>query len=178
MTQTTTYDSSIEPEQVTNYSTRMGISIILTFGIMLIIVSFAFITVGIFVSQITGIMFLPINLFSISLSLLGASVATYYYHTRYVRKVLIMNPDGFCLKIGKRSFEYSWSEFSMVALSVSHSHYGAKGFIIRLFVDDLEGDYVDLPIYKFPKSIDVFDIRSLVEEKVLKAQSIGSQKKG
>lgn len=166
MTQTSTRDSSIAQEEVTGFSTRLGISVVLSFGIILTIMSLGFITIGIFVSQLTGVGAIPINLITIGFMLVGAIIATYYYHSRYVRKKLILEPDGFCLKVGKRSFEYQWSEFSLVALSVSYSHYGAKGFIIRLYVDDLDGEYVDLPIYQFSKSIDIFDLRQQVEERV------------
>ncbi|MFX1547107.1 MAG: hypothetical protein ACFFCU_12970, partial [Promethearchaeota archaeon] len=145
MTQTADLSSTIEEDQITRFSTKIGISIILSFGIILAIVSFGFVTIGMFTSQITGVRLIPINLITISLALGGAVLGTYYYHTRYVRRELILNPDGFCLKIGKRSYEYSWSDFSIVALSVSTSHYGAKGYVIKLFKEDLEGDYVDLP---------------------------------
>lgn len=166
MTKVSSHASSIEQEQVNKFASKVGISIILSFGIMLCVVSFAFITIGIFTSQLMGIYAIPINLFTISLLLIGAIIATYYYHTRYIKRELILKPDGFWLKIGRRSYEYLWSDFSIVALSVSYSHYGAKGFIIKLFVDDLEGEYVDLSIYHFSKSIDAFNLRSQIEEKV------------
>jgi hypothetical protein len=171
MNQNLTHGSTMEQEQVTRFSTKIGFSIILSFGIMLCVVSFAFITVGIFTSQLIGIYAIPINIVTIALLLLGATIATYYYHTRYIRRELILNTDGFCLKLGRRIYEYIWSDFSIVALSVSYSHYGAKGYIIKLFVDDLEGEYVDLPIYHFSKSIDVFGLRNQIEEKVRLARS-------
>ncbi|MFX0206297.1 MAG: hypothetical protein ACFFDT_09935 [Candidatus Hodarchaeota archaeon] len=163
---------TVEDEDVTTYSTRIGISIILSFGIMLTIVSFGFISVGYFVYQILGIPGIPINLLTIALAVFGAVIGTYFYHTRYVRRELTMNSEGFALKIGRRLYEYSWSDFSVVALSVSFSHYGAKGYIIKLYVDDLEGEYVDLPIYHFSKSIDIFSLRKEVEEKVRLAQKV------
>ncbi|UCG01174.1 MAG: hypothetical protein JSW11_16340 [Candidatus Heimdallarchaeota archaeon] len=93
---------------------------------------------------------------------------SYLYFTRYVKRTLVLKPDGFVLTVGKRSFEYSWSDFSVVSLSVSYSHYGAKGFMIKLYEEDLEGDYVDLPIYRFSsKEIDVFDLRNQIEQKIL-----------
>ena len=137
---------------------------------MLAVVSFGFITVGFFIYQIVGIPGIPINLITIALAMFGATIGTYFYHTRYVRRQLTMNSDGFALKIGKRLYEYSWSDFSLVALSVSYSHYGAKGYIIKLYVDDLQGEYVDLPIYHFSKSIDIFSLRNEIEEKVRLAQ--------
>lgn len=168
MTQAQT--SNVEDEHITTYSTGIGISIILSFGIMLAVVSFGFITVGFFIYQIVGIPGIPINLITIALAMFGATIGTYFYHTRYVRRQLTMNSDGFALKIGKRLYEYSWSDFSLVALSVSYSHYGAKGYIIKLYVDDLQGEYVDLPIYHFSKSIDIFSLRNEIEEKVRLAQ--------
>lgn len=178
MTQTITHDSSTEQEGVTSFTTKIGISIVLSFGIMLTIMSFAFITIGMFTTQLVGVVAIPINLITIGLVLFGAVIATYYYHTRYVRKEMILKPDGFCLKIGKRLFEYEWAEFSLVVLSVASSHYGAKGFVIKLFVDDFDGEYVDLPIYRFPKATDIFDLRLQITERVRLAQSGVTDKKG
>ncbi|MHA2246719.1 MAG: hypothetical protein ACXADY_17380 [Candidatus Hodarchaeales archaeon] len=166
MTQTEESYDSILTQEETTLTSKVGISILLSFGIILLLETVAFITIGMFTSQITGVMMIPINLLTIGLMLFGAVVATYYYYTRYVKKELILTQDGLCLMIGKRSFDYLWSDFSLVALSVSHTHYGAKGFIIKLFVDDLDGEYVDLPIYRFPKSINVFDLRNQIEKKV------------
>ena len=178
MTQTLTHDSSTEQEEVTSFTTKIGLSIVLSFGIMLAIMSLAFITFGMFTTQLVGVTAIPINIITIGLMLVGAAIATYYYHTRYVRKEMILEPDGFCLKVGKRSFEYHWADFSLVVLSVAHTHYGAKGYIIKLYVDDLEGEYVDLPIYRFPKSIDIFDLRHQITERVRLAQSGVKDKKG
>ncbi len=178
MTQTITHDSSTEQEGVTSFTTKMGISIVLSFGIMLCIMSFGFITIGMFTTQLVGAVAISINLFTIGLVLFGAVIATYYYHTRYVRKEMILKPDGFSLKIGKRLFEYDWADFSLVVLSVAYSHYGAKGFIIKLYVDDFESEYVDLPIYRFPKTIDIFDLRQQITERVRLAQSGVKNKKG
>ena len=171
MTQTITQDSSTEQEGVTSFTTKIGFSIVFSFGIVLLIMTFAFITIGFFTTQLIGAVAIPINLFTIGLMLVGAVIATYYYHTRYVRKEMILEPDGFCLKIGKRTFEYEWADFSLVVLSVAYSHYGAKGFIIKLYVDDLDSEYVDLPIYRFSGSIDVFDLRQQITERVRLAQS-------
>ncbi len=177
MTQTITHDSSTEQEGVTSFTTKMGFSIVLSFGIMLTIMSFGFITIGMFTTQLVGAVAIPINLFTIGLVLVGTVIATYYYHTRYVRKAMILKPDGFCLKIGKRSFEYEWADFSLVVLSVASSHYGAKGYIIKLYVDDFDSEYVDLPIYRFSKSIDIFDLRHQIIERVRLAQSGVKDKK-
>lgn len=171
MTQTITHDLSTEQEEVTSFSTKIGFSIILSFGIMLTIISFGFITIGMFTTQLMGVVAIPINLITIGLVMFGAVIATYYYHTRYVRKEMILEADGFCLKIGRRTFEYKWADFSLVVLSVAYSHYGAKGFIIKLYVDALDSEYVDLPIYRFSGSIDVFDLRQQITERVRLAKS-------
>jgi len=165
-----------EDDQITRYSTKIGFSILLSFGIMLAIVSFGFITVGLLIYETIGIPGIPINIITIVLALVGAAMGTYFYHTRYVRRELVLNSEGFSLRIGKRIYEYSWSDFSLVALSVSYSHYGAKGYIIKLYEGDLEGEYVDLPIYHFSKSIDIFSLRQEIETKVRLAQTTNSSK--
>jgi hypothetical protein len=144
----------------------MGVGIILSFGLSLMLVSVLFIITGTIVAQVTGEYLIPINIFTIVLLLIGAVVVTYYYHTRYVRRILVIGSDGISLSIGQRVHEYKWSDFSIVALSVSYSTYGPKGYIIKLFESDLQGEYVDLPIYRFSKTMDIFDLRNLVEERV------------
>ncbi|MHA2202955.1 MAG: hypothetical protein ACW991_04645, partial [Candidatus Hodarchaeales archaeon] len=89
MTQTITQDSSTEQEGVTSFTTKIGFTIVFSFGIVLLIMSFAFITIGMFTTQLIGVVAIPINLFTIGLMLVGAVIATYYYHTRYVRKEMI-----------------------------------------------------------------------------------------
>ncbi|MHA2173973.1 MAG: hypothetical protein ACXACP_04235 [Candidatus Hodarchaeales archaeon] len=159
-------EAIINKEKKIILTSKLGIGIILTFGLALLLVSTLFIMSGTLVMQITREVLIPINIITISALLFGAIVVTYYYHTRYVRRKLIITPEGCTLSVGTRLFEYKWSEFSIVALSVSYSTYGPKGYIIKLFEDDLEGEYIDLPIYRFSKSIDIFDLRSYIEKKV------------
>lgn len=159
-------ESVINKEEKIILTSKMGVGIILTFGLSLLLVSTLFIMSGALVTQITGEVFVPINIITIGALLFGAIMVTYYYHTRYVKRKLIISPNGCSMSIGKRIFEYKWSEFAIVALSVSFSTYGPKGYIIKLFEDNLEGEYIDLPIYRFPKSIDVFDLRNYIEERV------------
>jgi len=169
MNQPTTYDSPVNHEEILKLSTRVGFSIILVYGIILLLESIFFLATGTLITQITGSPLIPINIATISFLLFGAVGFTYYYHTRYVKREIIIEPDKFSISIGKRIHEYKWIDFSLVALAVSFSHYGAKGLIIRLFEEDLEGEYVDLAIYRFPKSINVFDLRNKIEERVNKA---------
>ncbi len=164
MNQTKINDSKENVDHYTTLSTRVGFSILLVYGIILLLESIFFLMTGILLTEITGTILIPINIATIAFLLLGAVFFTYYYHTRYVKRELILGPESFSISIGKRKWEYKWSDFSIAALSVSYSHYGAKGFIIKLFEDDLEGEYVDLPIYRFPKSINVFDLRNQIDE--------------
>ncbi|WP_455143046.1 hypothetical protein [Candidatus Hodarchaeum mangrovi] len=166
MIQSTKDDSLVNQEEIIKLSTRIGFSILLVYGIILLLESIFFLATGSLITQLTGSPLIPINIVTIAFLLLGAVGFTYYYHTRYVKREIILLPDKFSISIGKRIHEYKWTDFSIVALAVSFSHYGAKGFIIRLFEEDLESEYVDLAIYRFPKSINVFDLRNKIEEKV------------
>lgn len=170
MNQSQEFDTGVKKEEATIYKTKAGFSILLTFGIILTLESLAFIMIGFFISRVTGVPLIPINLITIGFMLFGAYFLTYYYYSRYVRRELILDSEGVCLKVGKRSFEYPWSDFSIVALSVSYSHFGAKGYLIKLFEDDLKGEYIDLPIYRFPKQIDAFSLRHEIEERVRQSQ--------
>ncbi len=156
-----------ESKEEFTLSTNINISILLVYGIVLMLESIFFIFIGAVIIQVTGVPGIPINPITIGSLLLGAAIFTYYYHTRYVKRTLIIGKDTVELKIGKREFKYNWSDFTIVALSVSYAAYGAKGFMIKLFEDDLEGEYIDLPIYKFPKKgVDVFDLRNQIQEKL------------
>jgi len=168
MTQTQNSESTVEQKEELILSTSIGISIFLIFGIVLMLESLFFIAMGAVITQATGVPGIPINVITIGALLFGAMVFTYYYHTRYVKRMLILGKDSVEVKIGKREFKYDWSDFKIIALSVSYSSYGAKGFILKLFEDDLEsGEYIDLPIYKFPKKqVDVFDLRNEIQEKL------------
>lgn len=167
MTQTQNSESTVEQKEELILSTSIGISILLIFGIVLMLESIFFIAIGLVITQTTGAPGVPINVISIGALLLGAMVFTYYYHTRYVKRMLILGKDSVEVKIGKREFKYDWSDFKLVALSVSYSSYGAKGFIIKLFEDEIDGEYIDLAIYKFPnKAVDVFDLRNEIQEKL------------
>jgi len=168
MTQTQNSESTVEPKEELTLSTGIGISILLVYGIVLMLESIFFIFMGSVIIQATGVPGIPINAITLGSLLLGAIVFTYYYHTRYVKRMIILGKNTVEVRIGKREFKYDWSDFKIIALSVSYSSYGAKGFILKLFEDDLEsGEYIDLPIYKFPKKqVDVFDLRNEIQEKL------------
>ena len=91
---------------------------------------------------------------------------TYWYYSRYVSRTLTFTEAGFTIRVGKRFFEYPWKEFSIVALSMASSATGTKGHVIRLYVSDLDGEYVDLPMYRFTKIIDTFELREQIEATV------------
>lgn len=166
MTKPALQNTAMDQEEVVKYQTKHRFQMIFIFAIVLMFESLSAVVLLLLLTNIFGELILVIDLPSIVLLIIGAITITYYYITRYVKRVLILEPKGFCLKVGKRSFEYLWSDFSLVALSVAYSYYGAKGFVIKLYHDDLEGDYVDLPIYRFPKTINVFDLRNQIEEKI------------
>jgi hypothetical protein len=134
-------------------------SIILTFGLIL---TGETLTILVLLSYIEG----PsayINIGSMIIAIFGAIPLTYYYQTRYVRRTLRLDPENFTIKVGKKEFNYSWNEFSLVALATSSASYGAKGFMIRLYEDTIDSDYIDLPLYRFP-NVNAFEYRELIEK--------------
>ncbi|MFX0125318.1 MAG: hypothetical protein ACFFAE_16945, partial [Candidatus Hodarchaeota archaeon] len=150
---------------------KKGFSIFLSFLLILAGLSLTFITIRLIIANFFQQEYVFIDIPSLLLSIFGAGLFTYIYHTRYARRVLILEPEEFSLIIGQRTFKYLWSEFSLVALASAYASYGMKGYVIRLYKDDLEGDYVDIPIYRFPiKDVEAFDYRNLVQERVSTAK--------
>ncbi len=150
---------------------RRGFTIILIFLTILAIEVFGFFLIRSSIAQSVGEPMIIIDIPSVIVLIVGAFTITYLYYTRYIKRVITLGKDNFSLKVGKRLFEYKWEDFSLVALSVATSAAGIKGFSIRIYEDDLEGEYVELPIYRFSKSIDVFDIRNQIEEKIRGTQA-------
>lgn len=140
---------------------------LLSFLTILAVETFGFFTLRSTIAQSLGQSLIVIDLGSIIVLFLGAGTLSYLYYTRYVRRQLIFTNNSVCLRIGKRDFEYKWKEFKIVALSIASSHVGAKGFSIRIYPEELEGEYVELPIYKFSKDIDVFELRANIEQKIM-----------
>jgi hypothetical protein len=142
------------------------------FTIILVFLAFSsalllgFVVFRLILAQALGEIIIIVDLGSVIVLIIGALTLTYLYYTRYVKREIVFTKSNFTLKVGKRIFEYKWKEFSIVALSIAVTTSGIKGFTIRLYNTDLEGDYVELPLYRFPKSIDVFTIRNLVEIKI------------
>ncbi|MFX1285989.1 MAG: hypothetical protein ACFFB5_20265 [Promethearchaeota archaeon] len=150
---------------------RRGLTLILIFIIILAIEVFGFFLIRSVVAQSVGEQIIIIDVPSVIVLIIGAFTLTYLYYTHYVKRVITLGQDSFSLKVGKRLYEYKWNEFSFVALSVATSAAGIKGFTIRIYQTDLEGDYVELPIYRFTKSVDVFDLRNQIEEKIRNTQA-------
>jgi hypothetical protein len=157
-----------ESESVSITSTGK-MAIILAFLLILAVETIGFFIIRSTIAQSMGQALIVIDLGSIIVLFLGAGTLSYLYITRYVRREILFLDKTVTLKIGKREYEYQWDEFSLVALSTASASYGPKGYCIRLFIDDLEGEYVELPIYRFSKSVDAFDIRDKIEEKVYKS---------
>jgi hypothetical protein len=162
-------EHSNENEDLIVHNSKSGFSLLLTFGIVLSIESVTFLILQLELANMLNQSVFAINLGSIVLSIAGAITFTYYYHTRFGRRKLILGLKDFSLQIGKNVFEYTWSDFSLVALSTASATYGSKGYILRLFEDDLDSEFVDLPLYRFPK-IDRFDLRKIVLERVANAK--------
>ncbi|MHA1994545.1 MAG: hypothetical protein ACW97Z_08405 [Candidatus Hodarchaeales archaeon] len=141
-------------------------TLILAFLLVLAIETMGFFMIRSTIAQAMGQALIVIDLGSVIVLFLGAGTLTYFYYTRYVRREILFEAKSFTLKIGKREFSYEWDEFSLVTLSTASATYGPKGFSIRLYTDDLEGEYVELPMYRFTKGVDVFDLRTMIEDKV------------
>ena len=141
-------------------------TLLLSFFLILTVETIGFFVIRSNIAQAMGQELVVIDLGSIIVLFLGAGTLAYLYYTRYVRRQIILNNKSFCLKVGKRQFDYQWNEFKLVALSIASSHIGAKGFSIRVYTDDLEGEYVELPVYKFSKQVDIFELRTNIEEKI------------
>lgn len=170
-------NNSIQEFSPTTLTTRPLFTLIFIFVIVLAIELLGFTVIRLSIAQALGEVNIAIDLGSVIAILLGAITITYLYYTRYAKRILIVEKDGFTLFIGKRSYDYTWEDFSLVALSMSYSATGIRGFIIRLFESDLEGEYVDLPVYRFPqKDFDVFDLRSQINEYVQQSQSQSKSK--
>ncbi|MHA2304518.1 MAG: hypothetical protein ACXACU_03930, partial [Candidatus Hodarchaeales archaeon] len=161
--------SSINQESLPNViKTKGGFTIIVFFTIFSSALVLGFVVLRLILAQALGEIIIIVDLGSVIVLIIGAITLTYFYYTRYIKREIVFTDSTLALKVGKRVFEYKWNEFSVVALSLAIATSGIKGFTIRLYNTDLEGDYVELPIYRFPKSVDVFTIRNLVETKVKK----------
>jgi hypothetical protein len=146
--------------------TKGVITIIMIFVIFSSALVLGFVALRLMLAQVLGEIIIIVDLGSVIVLIIGAFTLTYFYYTRYIKREIVFTNSTVALKVGKRVFEYKWNEFSIVALSIGVATSGIKGFTIRLYDTDLEGDYVELPIYRFPKSVDVFTIRNLVENKI------------
>ncbi len=170
--------------------TKAGLTIFIIFLTTIAIETIGFVLIRLSIAQVLGEILIAIDLGSVIVLFIGGLTLTYLYYTRYVRREIILGKNNFSLKVGKRLFEYKWSEFSLVALSIATSAIGIKGFSIRIYADDLEGEYVELPIYRFPKRpqkvifsdpltifdssgelIDVFDLRKKISNKIRSIQA-------
>ncbi|MFW9855326.1 MAG: hypothetical protein ACFFFG_09695 [Candidatus Thorarchaeota archaeon] len=107
-----------------------------------------------------------IDLGAVFFLILGALTLGYLYYTRYVKRVIIFGDKRFSISVGKNLYQYEWKNFRMVALAIARGTAGVKGFLIRIYQGDLESEYVDLPIYRFSKKINAFDLRSQIDEKI------------
>jgi hypothetical protein len=165
MSRSNDFVKDLEGDEEIILESKGGLTVILIFGLILTGNSLAVVFLRIQLASFLGQSLIAIDAGSLLISILGAVVITYLYYTRYVKRYLIMKTEDFTLKIGKREYTYPWSDFSIVALSTAPSSYGTKGFVVRLYKEDLSSDYVDLPLYRFPKP-DVFYFRELIEKKV------------
>ena len=151
-------------------------TLLLSFLLVLTVETIGFFIIRSNIAIAMGQALIVIDLGSVIVLLFGAATLTYLYYTRYVRRELIFENKSFILKIGKRSFKYNWNEFKIVALSISSSHVGPKGFCIRLYINDLEGEYVEIPVYRFSKDIDPFSFRNEVHDKIKMIRSAHEKK--
>jgi hypothetical protein len=178
---TTSKKKKIEIPYVDSESTTLVTSgkstLVLAFFMVLAIETIGFFTIRSSIAQSLGQTLVVIDLGSVIVLFLGAATLAYLYYTRYVKRQIIFRNDTFTLMVGKRKFEYNWDEFSFVALSIASSHIGAKGFSIRIYTDDLEGEYVELPMYRFTKQIDIFELRQKINEKVNQSKPTQEKKK-
>ena len=128
-----TQQKELNPEnsEQTVFQSKRWFSILLTFGLILALESVAFLTLQLELANILNQTVFAINLGSIFISIAGALTFTYYYYTRFQRRIMILGSDKFSLQIGKKLFEYAWSDFSLVALATASATYGAKGYILR-----------------------------------------------
>ena len=178
-----------EPFPIT-IKTKAGLTIFIIFLTVIAIEAIGFVLVRLSIAQALGEILIAIDLGSVIVLFIGALTLTYLYYTRYVQREIILGQNNFSLKVGKRLFEYKWNEFSLVALSIATATVGIKGFSIRIYEDDLEGEYVELPIYRFPKQtqklifsdpstiidsagkiMSVFDLRKKISDKVRSIQA-------
>ena len=131
-------------------------------------------TLGFFVMRLSiarglGQEYIAVDILTMIVLVIGAFSVAYWYYTRYVKRRIIFGEKKFQLDIGKHSYQYDWSDFSLVALTVSPSHAGIKGYMIRVYEKDLDSEYVDIPLYRFPLGdLTHFKIREMIEEAVKK----------
>lgn len=148
------------------HKTKGYFSIIMIFLIIFALEILGFTSLRYQIAQIFGEEYIVIDIFSVIVQIMGAITLSYLYYTRYLKRELVFDKNTIIFKIGKRKYEYKWDEFSFVSLSIASSHIGAKGFSIRLYESDLEGEYVDLPVYRFPTITDIFDLRIKIDRKI------------
>ncbi|MFW9997170.1 MAG: hypothetical protein ACFFD4_34320 [Candidatus Odinarchaeota archaeon] len=164
-------DVSFQEDPLTLKS-RALFPMLFAFVIILAVEILGFTTLRLQIARALGEAMIAVDFGSVAVMIFGALSISYYYYTRYAKRELILSKEGFTLKVGhKNVYEYTWSEFSLVALSLSYSATGTRGYLIRLFENDLEGEYVDLPLYRFSKKPNVFDLRSQIVEMVRLNQS-------
>ncbi|MFX0149582.1 MAG: hypothetical protein ACFFAJ_02265 [Candidatus Hodarchaeota archaeon] len=154
---------------------RNRATIVLSFLLVLAGLTITFIVIRLNFAQFFGQRYIAIDLPSIIVSIAGSFVLTYLYYTRYVRRVLILRSHDFLIRIGRNEYKYLWSDFSLVVLGTSAASYGAKGYIIRLYEDTLDSEYVDIPMYRYPVK-NVFEYRRLITERVKVAKQISQNK--
>ncbi|MFW9778458.1 MAG: hypothetical protein ACFFE8_06340 [Candidatus Heimdallarchaeota archaeon] len=164
----------ISPSVLKTRGTWNIIWIVLT---ILAIETLGFVLIRVNVAQSAGETIIVIDLFTPIILIFGALTLGYLYYTRYVRRSLTLGDEIITFVIGKKTHEYRWRDFSMVSLAISTGTVGVKGFLIRLYEEDIKGEYIDLPIYRFSKDIDVFDLRRQIAKKLetIRAESKSHQ---
>jgi hypothetical protein len=145
------------------YKTSAKLTVTFTFFVVLALGLLGFVMLRMAIAESMGQEAFAIDIFSVSILIVGSMSLTYLYYKRYAKRELIITKESCTLIVGNRSYDYTWKEFTIVALSVSPSSTGIKGFVIRLYESDLDGEYVDLPVYRFPKKVDVFELRREID---------------
>lgn len=138
---------------------------------ILAVETLGFLLIRVNIAQSAGEVFIAIDLFTPFVLVFGALTLGYLYYSRYTRRILILGAETVTLKIGKKTYEYKWRDFSIVSLSIATSTVGVKGYLIRLYEVDIKGEYIDLPVYRFSKDFDVFDLRKQIATKLKTIQA-------
>lgn len=104
----------------------------------------------------TGVIYIGWEVLFGNLSV-SALLSAVIYRLRY-HYVLLYDSENFLLQKGRKVMKSSWRDFSSVSLF--HKGYGI--FTVRLYRDDIEADFVELPVSDL--GLNPYAFRSEVEE--------------